>query len=79
MTESFHGYAIAFVTMVGAIFAMLPSIGIISWKNGMKSVSWNLIVFVAAATSPGKVLVDSGTVAWIEKEFVQHPRTNREC
>ena len=70
MTESIHGYDIAFITMIGAVFVMLPSFGVISWKNGMKSVSWNLIVFVAAATALGKVLVDSGTVAWIEKELL---------
>src|SRR4051812_31626563 len=43
MTESIHGYDIAFITMIGAVFVMLPSFGVISWKNGMKSVSWNLI------------------------------------
>ena len=36
----------------------------------MKSVSWNLIVFVAAATALGKVLVDTGTVAWMERELL---------
>ncbi|MFC5589389.1 SLC13 family permease [Sporosarcina soli] len=69
MAESIHGYDIAFVTMIGAVFVMLPSFGVISWKDGMKSVSWNLIVFVAAATALGKVLVDNGAVAWIEKEL----------
>ena len=37
----------------------------------MKSVSWNLIVFVAAATALRKVLVDTGVVKWIEKEMLQ--------
>ena len=50
--------------------AMMPHYGIISWKQGMKSVSWNLIVFVAAATALGKVLVDTGVVDWIEKEML---------
>ena len=49
---------------------MMPNYGIISWKQGMKSVSWNLIVFVAAATALGKVLVDTGVVKWIEKEML---------
>ncbi|MBZ5749672.1 SLC13 family permease [Metabacillus rhizolycopersici] len=70
MTESVHGYDIAFITMVGAILVMMPNYGIISWKQGMKSISWNLIVFVAAATALGKVLVDSGVVKWIEKEML---------
>ena len=70
MTESIHGYDIAFITMIGAILIMMPNYGIISWKQGMKSVSWNLIVFVAAATALGKVLVDTGVVKWIEKEML---------
>ncbi|MED4531918.1 SLC13 family permease [Metabacillus fastidiosus] len=69
MTESIHGYDIAFITMLGAILVMLPNYGIISWKQGMKSVSWNLIIFVAAATALGKVLVDTGVVKWIETEM----------
>ncbi|MFJ7736336.1 SLC13 family permease [Lysinibacillus sp. NPDC097287] len=70
MTESIHGYDIAFVTMIGAIIVMLPNYGILNWKTGMKSVSWNLIVFVAAATALGRVLVDTGVVTWIEKEML---------
>ena len=70
MTESIHGYDIAFVAMVGAIFVMAPTYGIISWKQGMKSVSWNLIIFVAAAAALGKVLVDTGVVKWVEKEML---------
>ena len=57
--------------MVGAVLSMTPNYGMISWKQGIKSVSWNLIVFVAAATALGKVLVDTGAVKWIETEMLQ--------
>ncbi|WP_338448615.1 SLC13 family permease [Niallia oryzisoli] len=70
MTERIHGYDIAFITMIGAVLVMTPNYGIISWKQGMKSVSWNLIVFVAAATALGKVLVDTGAVKWIETKML---------
>ena len=70
VTESIHGYDIAFITMVGAILIMMPNYGVINWKQGMNSISWNLIVFVAAATALGKVLVDTGIVKWIEKEML---------
>ena len=74
MTESLHGYDIAFITMVGAILIMLPKYGVMDWKQGVKSVSWNLIIFVAAATALGKVLVETGVVEWIEQKllFVLH-------
>ena len=69
MTENIHGYDLAFVTVLGAIVMMLPNIGIISWKQGIKSVSWNLILFVAAATSLGKILVETGLVQWLEEKI----------
>ncbi|MFT9846816.1 SLC13 family permease [Aneurinibacillus sp. REN35] len=69
VTEGIHGYDTALVTMGGAILMMLPTYGVISWKKGLQSVSWNLIVFVAAATALGKVLVDTGVVKWMETEM----------
>ena len=71
MTESLHGYDIGFVTMLGAILIMMPNFGIISWKQGMKSVSWNLILFVAAASALGKALVDTGVVKWMEIKILR--------
>jgi anion transporter len=67
VTESIHGYDIAFIAMVGAVIVMIPNDGIISWKQGIKSVSWNLILFVAAATALGRLLVETGVVQWIEE------------
>lgn len=70
MTESLHGYDIAFVAMVGALLVMAPTYGVINWKQGMTSVSWNLIVFVAAAAALGKILVETGVVEWLEGGMV---------
>lgn len=67
LSESIHGYDIAFITMLGAVLVMLPNYGVITWKQGIKAVSWNLILFVAAATALGQVLVETGVVSWIEK------------
>lgn len=67
LSESIHGYDIAFITMLGAVLVMLPNYGVITWKQGIKSISWNLILFVAAATALGQVIVDTGVVSWIEK------------
>ncbi|MBT2218281.1 citrate:succinate antiporter [Virgibacillus dakarensis] len=70
MMESVHQYDIAFLTMVGAVLFMLPKYGVISWKQGVNAVSWNLILFVAAATALGRILVDSGVAGWIENEMI---------
>ncbi len=65
MTESFHHYEIALVTTVGALILMMPSFGVMNWKEGLKSVSWNLIIFVGAALVLGKALIDTGAAQWI--------------
>ena len=71
MTEHVHGYDIAFITIIGAVLVMVPNYGIMNWKQGMKAVSWNLIVFVAAATALGKVLVDTGVINWMKGHMLQ--------
>ncbi|OMP68466.1 citrate:succinate antiporter [Domibacillus epiphyticus] len=69
VTESIHGYDLAFVTVFGALLFVLPEFGVMSWKQGIHSVSWNLILFVAAASALGEQLVESGVVQWIEEEM----------
>lgn len=71
LTEGFHGLEIAIVTMVGALVLTLPGVGVMKWKDGLKAVSWNLIIFVGAALALGRALIDSGAAEWIiENLFV---------
>ena len=65
LTEVWHGLEIATVAVAGALFLTLPGLGVMSWKDGLKSVSWNLIVFVGAALALGEALIDSGAAQWI--------------
>ncbi|OES46425.1 SLC13 family permease [Domibacillus iocasae] len=70
MTEELHGYDLGFTTIVGALLFMLPRFGIMTWNQGVKSVSWNLILFVAAAAALGTLLVEAGVVVWLEREIM---------
>lgn len=65
LTESRHGFEIATVTVGGALLLTLPHWGVISWKDGLKAVSWNLIVFVGAALVLGRALIDTKVASWI--------------
>lgn len=65
LTEGWHGLEIATVTVVGALVLTLPGIGVMKWKDGLKAVSWNLIVFVGAALALGRMLIESGAAQWI--------------
>lgn len=72
MTENVHGYDIGFITMIGGLLFMVPKYGVITWKQGIKSISWNLIVFVAAATALGKGLIETGVVDWLQEYLFRH-------
>lgn len=65
LTETWHGLEIATVTVAGALILTLPGIGVMKWKDGLKAVSWNLIIFVGAALALGNALIGSGAAQWI--------------
>lgn len=65
LTEALHGVEIATVTVAGALLLTLPVVGVMKWKDGLKAVSWNLIIFVGAALALGNALIKSGAAQWI--------------
>lgn len=65
LTESWHGFEIATVTVLSALALTLPGCGVLSWKEGLKAVSWNLIIFLGAALVLGRALIESGGSQWI--------------
>jgi di/tricarboxylate transporter len=64
-SESWHGFEIATVSLMGALLLTMPNFGVLSWKEAMKSVSWNLIIFVGAALVLGQSLIRSQAAQWI--------------
>ena len=70
LTEWLHGLEIATVTIIGVFFLLtLPKLGVMHWKESLKGVSWNLIVFVGAAIALGKSLMESGATKWIMQKL----------
>jgi di/tricarboxylate transporter len=65
VSESVHGVEVATVAVAGAVALTAPGIGVLSWKDGVKAVEWNLVVFVGAALVLGEALIDSGAAGWI--------------
>ncbi len=64
-TEHLHGLQIATVSVLAALILTLPGIGVIAWKDGLKAVNWNLIVFVGAALVLGQALIGTGAAKWL--------------
>lgn len=65
MTEGLHPLEIATVAIAGGFVLTAPGIGVISWKAGLKAVSWNLIFFVGAALVLGEALIETGAAQWL--------------
>lgn len=65
VTESWHGFEIATITVAGALLLMLPGAGVLSWQDGVKAVSWNPVLFVGAALVLGQALIETGAAQWI--------------
>ena len=66
LAEPLHNLDIAFITMLMSLIMMLPELKLISWKEGLSSVSWSLIFFVAGAAALGKLLVDYGVTDYFQ-------------
>ncbi|MDJ0718700.1 MAG: SLC13 family permease [Prochloraceae cyanobacterium] len=64
-SESWHGLEIATISVFGALLLTLPNFGVLSWKEGIKAVSWNLVIFVGSAVVLGRTLIHSGAAQWI--------------
>jgi di/tricarboxylate transporter len=65
LTENWHGIEIATSTVIGAVALTAPKVGVLSWKDGLKAVSWNLVIFVGAALVLGEALIESGAAQWL--------------
>ncbi len=64
LTERWHGLGIAMVASVGALALMAPR-SVLTWKCGLKAVSWDLVLFVGAALVLGKALIGTGAADWL--------------
>jgi anion transporter len=64
LSETLHGLGIAAVALLGALALMAPR-SVLTWKQGLKAVSWDLVLFVAAALVLGKSLIDTGAATWL--------------
>lgn len=62
LTQSWHGYSIPLVGMLGAILSMFPSIGVMKWDEAKKGINWDMMIFFAATLMLSNMLIDTGTM-----------------
>ncbi|NJK45247.1 MAG: hypothetical protein HC933_14105, partial [Pleurocapsa sp. SU_196_0] len=67
-TEGLHGIDSTIVALIGALVVTYPKRGAIGFKDALKSVEWNTLLFMAATLELGEALVSSGSA----KAIVEH-------
>lgn len=69
VTQSWHGYSIPLIGMLGAALTILPRIGVWDWKEASEKVNWNIMIFFAATLMISNLLIETGTVNWVVDEL----------
>lgn len=65
LSEPLHTINNTVVAILGALAVTARGLGPISLKQGIKSVEWSLILFMAATLELSEGLVDSGAARWL--------------
>ncbi|WP_437916796.1 SLC13 family permease [Sorangium sp. So ce302] len=71
LSERWHGYESATVTLAGALVLTAPG-SALRWKEGVKAVDWNLLLFVGAALVLGGALIDTGASGWLFQALLRN-------
>ncbi|MBT2897644.1 SLC13 family permease [Streptomyces sp. McG3] len=64
-SEPLHGVSPAVVALIGALVATSPALGTVRFKEGLRTVPWPLLLFMAATMAMGVALSDSGAADWL--------------
>lgn len=70
MTGSLHGFSVSLAALFGALLTMMPGMGIWSWEEARKKISWDLMLFFAATLMLSNMLIKTGAVKWFASLLV---------
>jgi sodium-dependent dicarboxylate transporter 2/3/5 len=64
-TEPLHHLTPALVALIGAVAAVTPGIGCLTFPAAIKRVPWSLLLFLAATLALASALTTTGAAAWL--------------
>lgn len=64
-TEGLHGLNNTLVALLGALAVTLPYVELVPFKDAIKAVEWNMLLFMAASVKLGEALIESGAAQWL--------------
>jgi solute carrier family 13 (sodium-dependent dicarboxylate transporter), member 2/3/5 len=65
MTQSWHGYSIPQIGLLGACMTVLPFVGVWNWEQARKSIDWDMILFFASTLMVSGMLIKTNTIDWM--------------
>jgi solute carrier family 13 (sodium-dependent dicarboxylate transporter), member 2/3/5 len=65
MTQSWHGYSIPQIGLLGACMTVLPFVGVWNWEQARKSIDWDMILFFASTLMVSGMLIKTETIDWM--------------
>jgi di/tricarboxylate transporter len=65
LLQPLHGLGPAIVAVGGALVLTFPGVGPVRWKEGLRAVSWNLVLFMGSALVLARLLLETGVAEWL--------------
>lgn len=65
ITEPYHGIQVSLIALLAALVSCIPGIGVQSWKEASKHISWDVIILFGAGFALADTLQRNGTAAWL--------------
>lgn len=69
-TQSLHGIGMALVGVVAALVLCMPNVSGMTLKVALKTVEWNLLLFMAGTLVIGEALIETGTAQILADRLV---------
>lgn len=69
-TQSIHGIGMALTGMVAALVLCTPNVSGMTLKAALKTVEWNLLLFMAGTLVIGEALIETGTAQMLADRLV---------
>ncbi len=65
VTEKQTGLSVAHACLLVAILLTIPRAGLVSWRQVLQAVPWQILILLGASLSVVKALTDTGAVGWV--------------
>lgn len=75
-TQSVHGIGMALIGMAAALILCMPNVSGMALKAALKTVEWNLLLFMAGTLVIGEALIETGTAQMLADRLVAVFRQN---